>query len=387
MEYFERQKELEEKYGKMSVVLMQVGSFYEIYGVVTEELCIGHAENIGKLLSMQVAYRKGRDKQHGLDNPQMVGFPDYALGNYLEKILRANYTVAVYDQFDIPGKKEKGRKLVNIYSPSTFIESEINESQSGLAVISTQNYKCPISKTMLQLAHFVFIDLAYGTVNMTSIYNTVDDNKKVDTEIYRLIHTFNPSEIIYSGVQNIEKDYDVQNRKVYYQELNKTYTEPAYQNAFLTKIYQTQTNSMELVDSLGLTYHSDVLPYFIQGLQYAYLHDPLILQKIKKPKFIQTDKRLLLNNDSLYQLHIVQNGRSNEKTLFDVIDCNRTAMGKRLLKSRLLMPTSSKKILRKRYDRIEALLETFSEYEKKLKGIIDVDRFYRKMASKKLQPY
>lgn len=384
-EYFVRQKELEAKYGSESVVLMQVGSFYEAYGVSGE---IGHAENIGKILSMQVAYKNGRDKPHNIKNPQMVGFPDYALGNHLEKLLRANYTVAIYDQFDVEGKKEKIRKLVHIYSPGTFIESEIDNEQSGIATVAILNYKCPINKKTTTYAHFVYIDLSHGDVSMTSVYNTVDDNKKVDTEIFRLIHTYNPSEIIYSGVQNIGKDYDCGNKKVYQQDLVPTYKDIAYQNAFLAKIYKTETAATP-IESLGLSHHADLLPYFIQGLQYAYSHDPLILQKIKVPTFIQTDKRLILNNDSIYQLHVIGNqvgARSAPKSLFEVLDCNRTVMGKRLLKSRLLMPTSSKKVLRSRYSRIEKM-ENYEEYNEKLKNIVDIDRTLRKMATQKMQPY
>ena len=36
-EYFNLSKEYEEKYGKNTVVLMQVGSFFEVYGVKNEE--------------------------------------------------------------------------------------------------------------------------------------------------------------------------------------------------------------------------------------------------------------------------------------------------------------------------------------------------------------
>lgn len=383
-DYFVRQKELEAKYGSESVVLMQVGSFYEAYGVSGE---IGHAENVGKILSMQVAYKNGRDKPHNIKNPQMVGFPDYALGNHLEKLLRANYTVAIYNQFDVPGKKEKIRKLVNVYSPGTFIDSEIDNEQSGLATVATLTFKCPISKKTTIYAHFIYIDLSHGDVCMTSVYNTADDNKKVDTELYRLIHTYNPSEIIYSGIQNIN-DYDCGNKKVYKQDLVSTYKDIAYQNAFLAKVYKVVTIATP-IEALGLTHHADLLPYFIQGLQYAYSHDPLILQKIKVPTFIQTDKRLILNNDSIYQLHIISNSIGAlraPKSLFEVLDCNRTVMGKRLLKSRLLMPTSSKKVLRSRYARIEKM-KNYEEYEEKLKNIVDIDRTLRKMATRKMQPY
>jgi len=90
-------------------------------------------------------------------------------------------------------------------------------------------------------------------------------------------------------------------------------------------------------------------------------------------------------------LHLIESADSQNDTkftsVFNTINHTKTAMGKRLLKQRLLMPTISKKILNERYDRIEQLMSTYTKYEELLKGITDLDRIYRKMASKKLHPY
>jgi DNA mismatch repair protein MutS len=390
-EYYDAQLALEEKYGEKSIVLMQVGSFYEIYGVDTSTCKIGHAEHISKILSMLVAYKHGRDKPHTRKNPQMVGFPDHALGNHLEKLLKANYTVSIYNQFDT-GDKKKTRKQVNVYSPSTFIDEDIGES-NALMVIGTGDYKCMINKTMIEYAHVSILDLVTGEVLLTSVYNTAEDNKKVETEMYRMIHTYNPSEILYSGKQDeLEKRYDITNKKVYRRELNKTYKEPAYQNEFLKKIYKLDDTLRTSIELLGLQYQSDVIPYFIQGLQYVYEHDPLILQNIRIPRLVDTDKRLTLNNDSIYQLHLVSSSTNDYgdvkfTSVFNTVNQTRTAMGKRLLKNRLLMPTTSKKVLNARYTMIENVMPVYKKYDDLLKGICDIDRKYRKMAAKRLHPY
>jgi len=391
-EYYEAQRELEEKYGERSIVLMQVGSFYEVYGVDMPKIKIGHAEKISKILSMQVAYKNGREKPHSKKNPQMVGFPDHALGNHLEKLLKANYTVAIYDQYDT-GDKKKSRKLVNVYSPSTFIDEDVGESHA-LMVIHTNEYKCPINNKKIEYAHLAILDMVTGEVFLTSVYDTPEDDNKVDTELYRMIHTYNPSEILYSGKQkDIEKRYDINNKKVYEKELNKTYTEIEYQNEFLKKIYKLDDTLIPCIEQLDLQLQSDVIPYFIQGLQYAYDHDPLILQNLKNPVLVQTDKRLILNNDSIYQLHLVESsvvddyGDSKFTSVFNTINQTRTAMGHRLLKYRLLMPSTSKKLLNERYERIENTLPVYKKLDGMLKGICDMDRKCRKMAAKRLHPY
>ena len=37
-EYFEFQEKFESKYGEKTIVLMEVGKFFEIYGVVNDEM-------------------------------------------------------------------------------------------------------------------------------------------------------------------------------------------------------------------------------------------------------------------------------------------------------------------------------------------------------------
>ena len=50
-QYFKIQKQYEEKYGITTIVLMQVGSFFEMYGVDNEKEKIGNLFEITGLLN------------------------------------------------------------------------------------------------------------------------------------------------------------------------------------------------------------------------------------------------------------------------------------------------------------------------------------------------
>lgn len=397
-EYFKLQKELEEKYGKQSVVLMQVGSFYEIYGICLPNnkppIKIGYTEEISNILSMQIAYKNGRNKPHSETNPQMMGFPDYALGNHLSKLLKAGFTIAVYDQFDGESTK-KDRKLVNIYSSSTYIDEEISES-NALMVIGIDSYNCPINKKKIEHAKCAIFDLKTGDINLTEIYNTIIDNKKVETELNRLIYTYNPSEIIDCGTIDYDCTTGIENKKIYKIPLKKVYTEVSYQNEMLNKIYKivSELQKEHTIEHLGLNKHSSLIPYLIHGLQYAYEHDPLIINKVKYPYILDNDNKLILNDDSIYQLNLVEQtnsimdfGNTKIRSLFGLLNKTRTSMGKRLLKNRLLMPITDIKELERRYSLISKLLTEYNDYDDILRGIADIELKYRKMATKKLQPY
>ncbi len=69
--YFDLQKHYEAKYGENTVVLMEVGTFFEVYEVDNEALKLGKAKEIAEVLNIQLTRksnhpRKLRQKpQHG----------------------------------------------------------------------------------------------------------------------------------------------------------------------------------------------------------------------------------------------------------------------------------------------------------------------------------
>ena len=52
--YFELQRTFEQKYGKNTVVFMEIGTFFEVYEVKNEEMNIGKAKEIAELLNIQL---------------------------------------------------------------------------------------------------------------------------------------------------------------------------------------------------------------------------------------------------------------------------------------------------------------------------------------------
>ena len=86
-EYIECQNKLEEKYGKRSVVLMMVGSFYEIYGYDCAKIKCGNLGMISEILGIAKTL-KNKSKQHSINNAYMSGFPSYALSKHLSTLLK-----------------------------------------------------------------------------------------------------------------------------------------------------------------------------------------------------------------------------------------------------------------------------------------------------------
>ena len=56
-DYFKHQIRFEKKYGEKTIVLMEVGSFFEFYGVSNEKEKIGDAKTVCELLNIQLTRR------------------------------------------------------------------------------------------------------------------------------------------------------------------------------------------------------------------------------------------------------------------------------------------------------------------------------------------
>ena len=110
-EYFRLSKEAISKYGPKTILLMQVGAFYECYGeipnnrVTIDEFC--------RTCELACA-----NKAPGVI---MAGFRDYSLEKYLNRLQEAGYTTVVHSQ-DAQNKEE--RALSGVYSPCLLYTSD-----------------------------------------------------------------------------------------------------------------------------------------------------------------------------------------------------------------------------------------------------------------------
>ena len=137
---------------------------------------------------------------------------------------------------------------------------------------------------------------------------------------------------------------------------------------------------------------------FVALLQFAYEHNETVINKLEKPEIWENNKYLILTNDSIRQLNLVdnsfpQNMNNKFNSLFGIVNNASTAIGKRLLKDRLVNPIIDNNELQKRYQYLENLRERNQEgiyFYKELEGflvkVMDIERLHRRMSLKLLQP-
>jgi DNA mismatch repair protein MutS len=375
-EYVKYQKSLEKKFKKNCVVLMMVGSFYEMYSFNLPNYKVGDLDKVSTILSF-VKTRKDKTKDHSINNPYMCGFPTHSFSKNLSTLLRSNLTVAVYDQKDDENKKKKNHILQNIYSPSTYIDEETD--RNTLMCIITDEYTCPIHKIKLRCGYISWIDLAVGKNEVVEFYDTKDNLSLVTDEINKLLVMIDPCEII----TNTHITHN--NCLIHQSTENKEYNNVHYQTQFLEKIFKRDGNLLHIFEYLNLDKTPNVINSYLHLLQFAFLHNEHIIDHIQIPTICDNKHTLYLNKDAFNELNIFQN---NKYDLFSIINQTSTKMGMRCLKSRLMNPSTSANLLEKRYSFIDFFIHNkdLPNIIKTLKDISDIEKAYRKLRLFKLSP-
>ena len=128
-------------YGEKTIVIINVGNWYEIYAVINDELNIHEGPDLNEIsdiLNIQIARRNKKIKEINYDNYLMAGFPDHAYIKYRNILLNNNFTIVKVDQTTPPPNPE--REVTEIISPSTVIDSYNKSDTNNLVSLYINTY-------------------------------------------------------------------------------------------------------------------------------------------------------------------------------------------------------------------------------------------------------
>ena len=336
-------------------VMMQVGDFYEFYGVENENLCFGNVTQIASLLDI-VRGRKNKECEFvSIDSPLFTGFPKHSAQKHVKKLLDNDYYIVQIDQNEVGGKIE--RTVTKVISKGSYIDD----------LTSTE------SKTVACIYHdcdggvgVSFLDLSIG---VCKAYEIRDES----SEITRLIEAENPCQIIRVSVDgSIGDAVNVQHTKVKYQEVILQYFFP--ERGFLSAI--------EYID-LELKHNARIS--LVCLLQEMKNQDQEIVKKLSKPVSYDDHVNLKLEDTALYQLGIVSNGSKQEGTLFHTINKTCTQQGKRLLKKSILSPMVNEEKINESYEYVEQFIGC--DITSELRSLVDVEKYVHKWRLGKISPH
>jgi DNA mismatch repair protein MutS len=388
-EYIKLTKQYQDEYGPKTVVLYQVGTFYEMYSIDNSLINLKEITEI--LNGIQITRRNKSNPNINESNYNLAGIPVLAVNKYLKLLLDANYTIVIMDECD---NDKKVRKVSEIISPGTKI-NDVNPSTTNmLLVIMIEEYKERKNNQINIAVGISFLDLTSGKSYIGEIYSNKKDPLFALDELYKFILIYSPKEVIIISENTLTittfseliiklelTDIYVNNKL---EQLPEEMTNISYQNKILQKVFPDHSFYTPH-EYLSLENKPLATIAFIYTLNYCYKHNEQILNNIMQPNELASKN----NSCSLAYNSSNQLGINN---LQNILNKCKTAIGRRSFKERFMIPLINVEELNKQYELVDLFIELFKCKDKqkilinKLENIYDIERIYRFICLKKLNP-
>ncbi len=331
------------------IVLFRLGDFYEAFD--------NDAKIIAKVLGITLT---GRGK--GSNRRPMAGIPHHALDNYLPKLVKAGYKVAVAEQLEEPqkGKKIVERDVVKVITAGTITSEKSLESEKNNYIASVYIPKdtekepiglavCDVTTGELFISEFADESSLFTEVRRISPSELLIDESVENDETHKLndittIQKLDSLEFDYNeSAENLKNHFSVKNLKGFGVEKNTSGISAA--GALLSYIKETQKTDVSHITKI---YYKEVTKY------------------------------MNLDEHTIQSLELVSPLREDSShTLLSIIDECKTPMGKRLLYRWILNPLKETKDVKMRLDSVEELLNDsllLDDLRNCLDEICDVER-------------
>ena len=380
--YFELQTEFEKKYGDKTVVFMEIGTFFEVYEVDNEDEHIGKAKEMAELLNIQLTKKNKSLPEISAKNPLLAGVPAISFERYLNRLIAMEeYTIVVVKQRGVPPKVS--RYISQVISPGTNFDYILESSENFLVSLVIDNNRDVYS------VGYSAIDVTTGKTFLYEAHGSSEDHSFALDEIFNLLQTYRTSEVVLTFSETVKSQKEVLHyleiEEHFHYTVNHEMPNVNYQNQLFTQVYEIQSllSAVEHLDLERLPLTSESLAILIH---FIIEHDARIVQKLAFPTILSNTHFAYLGNNALEQLGIISHDK-NEPTVLKLVDKSATAIGKRLLKERLLNPIKDEKELMRRFDLSDKLLRHSQTVQAHLRNIYDIERILRRMRLGRLHPF
>ncbi len=391
-DYLEYTRVYKEKYGDKCVVLMQVGSFFEIYTIYpnSDTSLNNDVYIIAELCGIQTSRKNKTVHEISQANPVMAGFPLASLPKFRDKILASNYTIVLVEQVSEPPNPV--REVTDIISPGTNVNI-VNKRSNYIMVIYYEVIDGYI------IAGISGIDLSTGKTFVYEVSSTKDDPEFANDEVFRYISTYNPSELIIISEaigedykKRILKNLNINNIRVHYKwekyEHLSFFSNINKQRDILEKVFVVKKGFLSIIEILNLERYNNSRFSLCCLLEFAYEHNSDIVKGLEEaPEVFEMNKNMTIEFNSAIQLNVL-GLYPGDQPLIDILNRCSTAFGYRTFKERLLQPMIDECAINRAYDDVDTLLKNnkYLVVRKHLSSIMDLERLKRKMKTNRMAP-
>ena len=339
------------------VLFFRLGDFYEMFS--------DDALEISALLNLTLTSRSGQP---------MCGIPYHASRSYIARLLKLGKKIAVCEQLSEPGKGLVDRKVTEIITPGTTIEEDFLDKGSS-------NYLACLA-AVRGFFSFSYIDISAGDFFATSFpYDgaAVKVRQELEgiqaREIIVQESLLNEYPALAAAIE--ERAGLVINRWadwLFDPERSRERLENQF-GANRLKAFGLGPQSPEIVSS---------------GVLLDYLDDTArsLIPHVSAIKIYSDSEYVGIDESTQRNLELTRNLLDGESrySLLEVMDETKTAMGRRLLKNRILHPLRNEELINRRLDMVEILYhnqEKLGRLRELLAKTPDLERLCSRLAMDK----
>ena len=407
-EYFELTQHYQTEYGENTILLMQVGSFFEVYGQLDKKTNTITGSKIAEFSRICDLNIVEKNVCVGSNDVVMGGCKDFMIDKYIKKIQEASFTCVLYTQDE--NCKNTTRSLAGIFSPGTYFSPDSSILSNNIVCVWIELIENNIlSKGKHVVVGISNIDNYTGKTSIFQFKEPYINNPTTFDQLECFISIYNPSEAIFiSNLSSKDLDDVINYSDVKCSLIHKINTfdslhikenlstlraknceKQTYQKEILNKFYKINEfdTFIEVFNENTIATQS-----FCFLLDFVFQHNPHLVNKISEPSFENCSNRLILANHSLKQLNIIDDNNHIGKysSVSKMLNECLTPMGKRKFLHNFLNPTTNIDYLKMEYDITEYLIQNYTTYndlfKQKLTDIKDISKWERQIYLKKISP-
>ncbi|WP_416335245.1 DNA mismatch repair protein MutS [Anaerococcus sp. DFU013_CI05] len=346
---------------KDALLLYRVGDFYETF--------FDDAIITSKALGLTLT---GKECGHDKKAP-MCGVPHHVIDNYVNKLVKKGYKVALCDQIEDP-KQAKGlvkRAITRVITPGTITDMESLENREN-------NYLLSIFQNNFGLS-LSYCDISTGAIFTIELKGSDDFIAK---QAIDQIEKINPSEIIINGNYKLRElsRYLNQNANIF---INYIEDNGQYDNSVDTIIAHLGDDNFKKISNkrLSIVSLANLLDYI-----YEFYDDNL--KHINNIEVLEVSNYLELeaNTRTNLELHRNLNNNTKDDTVLKILDQADTVMGSRIINEWLERPLIDIEKINRRLDIVEYFFENpidSQNISNFLDDIYDLERLVGKISYKR----
>jgi DNA mismatch repair protein MutS len=339
-----------------ALLFFRMGDFYELF--------YDDASVASRELQLTLT---ARDKERQVP---MCGVPYHAVENYLARLLRKGYRIALCDQMEDPklAKKIVRREVTRVLTPGTALDAGLSQAQNNFlaAFFESGAAKQPVCAVAL-------LDVSTGEFRTAEFAGPQARQQALDHLLMAA-----PSEVLVASGAELPPALERIPARTRVEDW-------VWTRDFAVPLLERQLN-VRTLEGFGLDSHTAAAIAAGTVLHYVRTTQKNDALHIDSLRFEEHSTALELDQVTVRNLELVEPlfaGQDERVTLFHTLEACQTPMGKRLLRATILKPLLDPAAIQARYEAVAEAhgdLMRREEIRRAFLGILDLERLLARLS-------